>query len=148
MLRGPRKAIGRLAEMDSRRSDEVRWHGVRSHRPGWPHALAWREHVRGSVVGRRRLLTSEKLESAATLREPRPPGPTALDPPLREDRPHLSFSMSNDAPQLDVLYDNGPCLVVNKPPGVLTQAPVGIDSLEVRVKAFYRDWPAGPSDSA
>lgn len=39
---------------------------------------------------------------------------------------------------LDILYDNGPVLVVNKPAGVLTQAPAGIDSLEVRVKAFYR----------
>ena len=39
---------------------------------------------------------------------------------------------------LDVLYDNGPVLVVNKPAGVLTQAPAGIDSLEVRVKEFYR----------
>jgi RluA family pseudouridine synthase len=40
--------------------------------------------------------------------------------------------------QLDVLYDNGPVLVVNKPAGVLTQAPAGIDSLEVRIKSFYR----------
>jgi 23S rRNA pseudouridine1911/1915/1917 synthase len=40
---------------------------------------------------------------------------------------------------LDILYDSGPCLVVNKPPGVLTQAPAGIDSMEVRVKAFYRE---------
>ena len=40
---------------------------------------------------------------------------------------------------LDILYESGPCLVVNKPPGVLTQAPAGIDSLEVRVKAFYRE---------
>jgi 23S rRNA pseudouridine1911/1915/1917 synthase len=39
---------------------------------------------------------------------------------------------------LEILYDNGPCLVVNKPAGVLTQAPAGIDSMEVRVKAFYR----------
>jgi 23S rRNA pseudouridine1911/1915/1917 synthase len=39
---------------------------------------------------------------------------------------------------LDILYDSGPVLVVNKRPGVLTQAPAGIDSLEVRVKAFYR----------
>ena len=43
------------------------------------------------------------------------------------------------APLLEILYDSGPCLVVNKPPGVLTQAPAGIDSLEVRVKAFYRE---------
>ncbi len=42
------------------------------------------------------------------------------------------------APDFDVLYDQGPCLVVNKPPGLLTQAPAGIDSLEVRVKDFYR----------
>jgi 23S rRNA pseudouridine1911/1915/1917 synthase len=39
---------------------------------------------------------------------------------------------------LDILYDSGPCLVVNKPSGLLTQAPAGIDSLEVRVKDFYR----------
>ena len=42
------------------------------------------------------------------------------------------------APDFDVLYDQGPCLAVNKPPGLLTQAPAGIDSLEVRVKDFYR----------
>ncbi|HEX5471568.1 MAG TPA: RluA family pseudouridine synthase [Lacipirellulaceae bacterium] len=40
--------------------------------------------------------------------------------------------------ELEILYDSGPCLVVNKPAGVLTQAPAGIDSMEVRVKAFYR----------
>jgi RluA family pseudouridine synthase len=40
---------------------------------------------------------------------------------------------------LEILYDNGPCLVVNKPAGVLTQAPAGIDSMEVRVKAFFRE---------
>lgn len=36
----------------------------------------------------------------------------------------------------DILYEEGPCLVVNKPAGILTQAPPGIDSLEVRVKRF------------
>jgi 23S rRNA pseudouridine1911/1915/1917 synthase len=35
---------------------------------------------------------------------------------------------------LDVLYENGPCLVVAKPAGLLTQAPPGIDSLEARIK--------------
>jgi RluA family pseudouridine synthase len=40
---------------------------------------------------------------------------------------------------LDILYDDGPVLVLNKPAGILTQAPAGIDSLEVRVKAFYRE---------
>jgi 23S rRNA pseudouridine1911/1915/1917 synthase len=43
-----------------------------------------------------------------------------------------------DSPPLAILYDNGPCLVVNKPAGLLTQAPSGIDSLEVRVKELYR----------
>jgi RluA family pseudouridine synthase len=43
-----------------------------------------------------------------------------------------------DSPQIEVLYDNGPCLVVNKRAGQLTQAPSGIDSLEVRVKELYR----------
>jgi 23S rRNA pseudouridine1911/1915/1917 synthase len=36
----------------------------------------------------------------------------------------------------EILYEQGPCLVVNKPAGVLTQAPPGIDSLEVRIKRF------------
>ncbi len=39
---------------------------------------------------------------------------------------------------LEILYDDGPCLVVNKRSGLLTQAPAGIDSLEVQVKDFYR----------
>lgn len=39
----------------------------------------------------------------------------------------------------DVLHEDGPCLVVNKPSGVLTQAPPGIDSLEVRIKAFLSE---------
>ncbi len=37
-----------------------------------------------------------------------------------------------------ILYEEGPCLVVCKPPGLPTQAPPGIDSLEVRVKAFLK----------
>ena len=41
-------------------------------------------------------------------------------------------------PGFEILYEDGPCLAVNKPPGVLTQAPPGIDSLEVRIKAFVR----------
>lgn len=41
-----------------------------------------------------------------------------------------------DEPGFEILYEEGPCLVVNKPPGVLTQAPPGIDSLEVRIKQF------------
>ena len=39
---------------------------------------------------------------------------------------------------LEVLYHDGPCLVVNKPAGILTQAPPGIDSVEVRVRNYFR----------
>ncbi len=37
---------------------------------------------------------------------------------------------------IDILYEEGPCLVVCKPAGLLTQAPKGIDSLERRIKQF------------
>ncbi|MGA2617941.1 MAG: RNA pseudouridine synthase [Thermoguttaceae bacterium] len=46
--------------------------------------------------------------------------------------------MINSSAPLFILYEEGPCLVVCKPAGVLTQAPPGIDSLEVRIKAFLR----------
>ncbi len=39
---------------------------------------------------------------------------------------------------MNILYEQGPCLVVNKPFGVLTQAPWGIDSLEVRLKKYLK----------
>jgi 23S rRNA pseudouridine1911/1915/1917 synthase len=38
----------------------------------------------------------------------------------------------------DILYEQGPCLGVAKPAGLLTQAPPHIDSLERRVKAFLK----------
>jgi 23S rRNA pseudouridine1911/1915/1917 synthase len=38
----------------------------------------------------------------------------------------------------DLLYEEGPCLVVSKPGGLLTQGPPGIDSLELRVKQFLK----------
>ena len=41
-------------------------------------------------------------------------------------------------PGFEILYDKGPCLIVNKPAGLLTQAPLGIDSLELRVKRFIK----------
>ena len=36
----------------------------------------------------------------------------------------------------DILYEDGPCLIISKPASLLTQAPPGIDSLEVRIKRF------------
>lgn len=42
-------------------------------------------------------------------------------------------------PGFEILYEQGPCLVVCKPPGLSTQSPPGIDSLEVRIKAFLKE---------
>ncbi len=53
-----------------------------------------------------------------------------------------------DVAPLEILYDDGPVLVVNKSPGILTQAPAGIDSLEVRIKEFYRQREGKPADAA
>jgi 23S rRNA pseudouridine1911/1915/1917 synthase len=36
----------------------------------------------------------------------------------------------------EILFESDACLAVAKPPGLLTQAPPGIDSLEVRIKAY------------
>jgi 23S rRNA pseudouridine1911/1915/1917 synthase len=40
---------------------------------------------------------------------------------------------------VDILYEEGPCLVACKPPGLPTQAPPGIDSLEVQIKKMLRE---------
>ena len=46
--------------------------------------------------------------------------------------------MNYDLPpsQFEIVLEDGPLLAVNKPAGLLTQAPLGIDSLEHRVKDF------------
>jgi len=41
-------------------------------------------------------------------------------------------------PGFGILYEEGPCLAVAKPGGLLTQAPPGIDSLETRVKQYFK----------
>ena len=50
----------------------------------------------------------------------------------------------------DILYEDDLCLVICKHAGVLTQAPRGIDSLEVRIKEFFRQrmdkLPTSPGD--
>lgn len=48
-------------------------------------------------------------------------------------------------PGFHVLHQSDACLAVSKPPGLLTQAPPGIDSLEVRIKAHLgRGGPDAP----
>jgi RluA family pseudouridine synthase len=39
----------------------------------------------------------------------------------------------------DILFEDEACLVVNKPGGLLTQAPLGIDSLEFRIKRLLKE---------
>ncbi len=38
----------------------------------------------------------------------------------------------------EILYEEGPCLVVSKPAGLLTQAPPGIDNLELQLRDFIK----------
>jgi len=49
-------------------------------------------------------------------------------------------------PAFDILDEDGPCLVICKHAGVLTQAPPGIDSLEVQVKEFLRQRSGGAAE--
>ena len=44
----------------------------------------------------------------------------------------------------DVLYEEGPCLAVDKPAGLLTQAPPHIDSLERRLRQYLQQREAKP----
>ncbi len=44
----------------------------------------------------------------------------------------------HESPGLDVIYHEGPCIVVNKRSGISTQAPAGIESVEVLVKDYLR----------
>ena len=54
------------------------------------------------------------------------------------DREEESASAS-DIDAVRILYEEGPCLAVFKPGGLLTQAPPGIDSLELQVARILRD---------
>src|SRR5436190_13601899 len=49
-------------------------------------------------------------------------------------------------PGFDILHEDPACLVVAKPPGLLTQAPLGIDSLEVRIKAWLKECDQQPGE--
>lgn len=45
---------------------------------------------------------------------------------------------TENLPEIDLLYEQGPMVVVNKPSGLLTQAPPGIDSMESRLKRYFK----------
>ena len=40
---------------------------------------------------------------------------------------------------IKILYEEGPCMLVSKPGGLLTQAPPHIESLELKMKRYLRD---------
>ena len=42
-------------------------------------------------------------------------------------------------PGFDILHEDTDCLVIAKPAGLLTQAPLGIDSLEFRIRRFLKE---------
>ena len=46
--------------------------------------------------------------------------------------------MNHKIPPPEILLEQGACIVLNKPGGVLTQAPPGIDSIETRLKQFLK----------
>lgn len=50
------------------------------------------------------------------------------------------------SPGFDILFEDPSCLVVAKPGGLLTQAPLGIDSLEFRIKRFLKERDQPPGD--
>jgi 23S rRNA pseudouridine1911/1915/1917 synthase len=58
--------------------------------------------------------------------------------------------------ELEILFEDDHCLVINKPPGLSTQAPRGIDSLELQVRAILQSrvnadmiyWQCDPSGQA
>lgn len=55
--------------------------------------------------------------------------------------------MEDAASEVDLIWEEHPCLVLNKPAGVLTQAPPEIDSLDKRLRAFLKrreDHPGNP----
>ncbi|MBI1246505.1 RluA family pseudouridine synthase [bacterium] len=49
------------------------------------------------------------------------------------------MNLSITMPPFEILYEKGPCICVQKPAGLLTQAPEGIDNLEDLVRQFYKD---------
>ena len=46
----------------------------------------------------------------------------------------------------DILYEEGPCLAINKPAGLLTQAPRWVDSLERRIKKYLAETEGRPEN--
>ena len=61
-----------------------------------------------------------------------------LDEQFEDDFANSStFVNSNVTPRFNIVYENGPTIVVNKQPGVLTQAPPYVDSIEARVREYF-----------
>jgi RluA family pseudouridine synthase len=59
------------------------------------------------------------------------------DSPEADHQPETN-SVTPEQFGVTLLYHSGPCIVVMKPAGLLTQAPPGIDSTEARIKNWLR----------
>ncbi len=64
-------------------------------------------------------------------------------PPLFFSADRLAPVMSL-SPGFEILFEDAACLVVGKPGGLLTQAPLGIDSLEFRIRKYLRESGTAP----
>ncbi len=54
--------------------------------------------------------------------------------------------MAEPSLDVEILWQHDTCCVINKPGGVLTQAPPGIDSLELRLRYFRKQQTQGQQD--
>lgn len=52
------------------------------------------------------------------------------------DREESNAAVNTTRRRFHIIYEVGPTIVVDKQPGVLTQAPAGVDSIEFRVKEY------------
>lgn len=48
---------------------------------------------------------------------------------------------------MEIIYSDGPVLIINKPAGILVQSPPGIDSLVNQIKEYYRELEGKPTDA-
>jgi 23S rRNA pseudouridine1911/1915/1917 synthase len=90
--------------------------------------------------------TQLKFSTPRTTVDQRKGRETHLAPGDYNRRQHARRLTSIMPSGFDILYEDAGCLVAAKPAGLLTQAPLGIDSLEYRVKRFLKERDGQPGD--
>src|SRR3954466_2936981 len=58
---------------------------------------------------------------------------------ITEHRKQVCSRLMGCMPDFEILFEDADLLAVAKPAGLLTQAPLGIDSLEVRIKRLLKE---------